>query len=547
MCVPRATTGRLKYMFGGYKLISSYQVLARKWRPSVFSDVKGQEHIIKTLKNSIINNRVAHAYLFSGSRGVGKTSVARLLAKALCCQNPKDAEPCNVCRSCVEISKGASMDVQEIDGASNNGVDSIRDIRDNIMYPPSSEKYRIYIIDEVHMLSNGAFNALLKTLEEPPAHGVFIFATTEPNKIPPTIVSRCQSFDFKKLSVEAIAATIKEITEKEQITTTPEALYAIAREARGSLRDSLSMLDQIISFAGRSFTKEDVKSVLGFVDRAIVFEMVKGIVTNQPKTVIELSKKLFNDGYDVKKVADNFVNVFKELVFIKNGLENLLADTLPDYELAELKAIASQTSPSDVEQWFFMANSSAEESARSAYAWTIFEVSLLSMCNKPNNSSVAELLNKLNSMDKGLLTTVATQSLLQQQQTPEKKTFQQLKAQTKEPEWNEILKAVYTKDKELGEVLHKFRYAGLEDGKNFVVDCSDYPDLMAGIAQRVVSVIQEILYELYGGIYKIDIRNSVVMQRVETKLKKKQSLLDKEVVKDTVEIMGAKVKGVKIY
>ncbi len=522
-------------MFTGvFWVDSSYQVLARKWRPFVFADVKGQDHIIKTIKNSIVNNRVAHAYLFSGSRGVGKTSVARLLAKALCCQNLKDAEPCNVCKSCVEIAKGGSIDVQEIDGASNNGVDAVRDIRDNIMYPPVSEKYRIYIIDEVHMLSGSAFNALLKTLEEPPAHGVFIFATTEPHKLPQTIVSRCQSFDFKKLSVDAIVETLKDITQKEGLGSTTEALYAISREAKGSLRDSLSILDQVISYSGKSFGIEEVKTILGFVNRTTVFEMAKSIINNDPKTALELSRKLFNDGYDVKKVADNLVDVFKELVFIKNNLEDLLKEVLPDYELTELKNIALNTSASDVEQWFYMANNLAEETARSSFAWTIFEVSLLSMCNKPNNSSVAELLDRLNNMP--VMTTTPTSV----SKTAEKKT-------PKQPEWNEILKAVYTKDQEMGGVLHKLKYIGIEDGKNFVIDCSECPDLISGIAQRVVSVIQEILYELYGGMYKIDIRNNVVMQRVETKIKRKQLLLDKEVVKDTLQIMNAKVKDVKIY
>jgi len=516
-------------------VLNSYQVLARKWRPATFSDVKGQDHIIKTLKNSILNNRTASAYLFSGSRGVGKTSVARLLAKALCCQNPKDAEPCNECKSCIEISKSASIDVQEIDGASNNGVDSVREIRENIMYPPVSEKYRIYIIDEVHMLSTSAFNALLKTLEEPPAHGVFIFATTEPAKIPQTIVSRCQSFDFKKLTVDAITATIKDITDKEGVTAAPEALYAIAREARGSLRDSLSILDQVISFAGKNFGREEVKSVLGFIDRSMIFDMAKSIVSSDPRTALTLSRKLFDDGYEVKKVADNLVDVFKELLFVKNGLGDLLGDMLPDHEINELKNIAQSITSADAEQWFYMAHECAEETVKSSYAWTMFDVSLLSMCSKPSNASVSELISKLGNIDK--ITSAPTMP------TAEKKTLQP----RQEPEWNSVLKAVYSKDKEMGEILHKFTYSGLEDGKTFVVDCSDHPELISNITQKVWSTIQEILYELYGGMYKIDMRNAAVMQRVETKLKTKKDLLDKDTVKGAIQVMGAKVKNVKIY
>lgn len=521
-------------------MLNQYQVLARKWRPSTFSDVKGQDHIIKTLKNSILNNRTASAYLFSGSRGVGKTSVARLLAKALCCQNPRDAEPCNECKSCVEISKSASIDVQEIDGASNNGVDSVREIRENIMYPPVSEKYRIYIIDEVHMLSTSAFNALLKTLEEPPAHGVFIFATTEPAKIPQTIVSRCQCFDFKKLTVDAISATIKDITDKEGVTAAPEALYAIAREARGSLRDSLSILDQVISFAGKSFGRDEVKSVLGFIDRSIVFDMAKSIIGNDPKAALTLSRKLFDDGYEVKKVADNLVDVFKELLFVKNGLGDLLGDVLPDHEITELKNISQGITSSDAEQWFYMAHECAEETIKSSYPWTMFDVSLISMCSKPSNASVSELISKLGNIDKMAAAPVT--------QTAEKKTLRPIQQQQQqEPDWNNVLKAVYSKDKEMGEILHQFTYSGLEDGKTFVVDCSDHPELISSVTQKVWSTIQEILYELYGGMYKIDMRNTAVMQRVETKLKTKKDLLDKENVKDAIKIMGARVKNVKIY
>ncbi|HOW16675.1 MAG TPA: DNA polymerase III subunit gamma/tau, partial [bacterium] len=309
-------------------------------------------------------------------------------------------EPCNQCRSCIEISKSASIDVQEIDGASNTGVDSVREIRENIMYQPVSEKYRIYIIDEVHMLSTSAFNALLKTLEEPPAHGVFIFATTEPAKIPQTIISRCQSFDFKKLTVEAIKDTIKDITTKEGITATDDALYTIAREARGSLRDSLSALDQVISYSGNNFTKDDVKAVLGFVDKTVIFEIAKSIITNDPRTALSLNKKLFDEGYDVKKVVDGLVEVFKNLVFMKNGLEDLLGDALPDHEVNELKQMSQNASPADVEQWFYMAHNAAEETVRSSYSWTMLDVCLLSMCAKPNNDSISDLISKLNSCEK---------------------------------------------------------------------------------------------------------------------------------------------------
>ncbi|MBN1113738.1 MAG: DNA polymerase III subunit gamma/tau, partial [Oligoflexia bacterium] len=321
--------------------MSSYQVLARKWRPMCFADVKGQDHVVRTIKNSILNNRLAHAYIFSGSRGIGKTSVARILAKAVCCEDPSDGEPCNKCRSCLEIISSSSIDVQEIDGASNNGVDSIRELRENIVYPPVSMKYKIYIIDEVHMLSNSAFNALLKTLEEPPPHGLFIFATTEPHKIPQTIVSRCQHFDFKKLGLEDIYQTLVSIVKQEDVEASSHALYSIAREARGSLRDSLSILDQVISFTGKKLEISDVKTILGFVDRSFVYEIARAIINNNPGECLKYCRTLFNEAYDEKRVIDTLVEIFRDLVFVSNGISGLLENELPDHEISELKQLVS--------------------------------------------------------------------------------------------------------------------------------------------------------------------------------------------------------------
>ena len=515
--------------------MSSYQVLARKWRPTRFDEVKGQDHVVKTLKNSIINNRLAAAYIFSGARGVGKTSVARLLAKAICCPNQKDGEPCNECTSCKEITRSTAIDVQEIDGASNNGVDAIREIRENIMYPPVSSKYKIYIIDEVHMLSKSAFNALLKTLEEPPAHGIFMFATTEPHDIPQTIVSRCQSFDFKKVSVEDIVSTISTIVEKEGITASKPALYSIAREAKGSLRDSLSILDQVISFAGKSFDQDEVKTILGFVDRNVIFDIVKGIVSNDPKTCISLAKKLFNDAYDVDKVSETLVEIFKELLFIKSGLSSFMAETLPDYELKELEIIAAKTSATDIEQWFYMANKTAEDISRSSYAILLFEVSLLSMCNKPSNSSIEELISTLQGTN-----------LSVQPSNSEKKNS--ITSDTFD--WHQLVNAVSKRDVELSDILAKGKFIGIQQGRTVVVDYSDSPETLSRIYEKkseYLKLIQDTIHELCGNIYKLDIRSNVMMQRMADGELKKKDILDKEIVKSAIELFGAKVKSVKLY
>ena len=258
--------------------IMSYTALYRKFRPSTFDQVKGQDHIVQTLKNQINANRIGHAYLFCGTRGTGKTSVAKIFAKAVNCEHPVDGSPCNECETCRGITNGSAMNVIEIDAASNNGVDNIRQIRDEIQYSPSSGKYTVYIIDEVHMLSIGAFNALLKTLEEPPAYVIFILATTEPHKIPITILSRCQRYDFKRISIDTIAARLSELMEKESIEVEDKAIRYVAKAADGSMRDALSLLDQCIAFyLGQKLTYDNVLDVLGAVDNEIFSRLTRSV------------------------------------------------------------------------------------------------------------------------------------------------------------------------------------------------------------------------------------------------------------------------------
>ncbi|MDP2807111.1 MAG: DNA polymerase III subunit gamma/tau, partial [bacterium] len=247
----------------------SYLVLARKWRPQNFEQLIGQQHVTTTLRNAIKSKRIAHAYLFSGARGVGKTSAARVLAKALNCAEGPTETPCNKCSSCVEITGSRSIDVLEIDGASNRGIDEIRDLRENVKYTPTQGKYKIYIIDEVHMLTKEAFNALLKTLEEPPAHAIFIFATTEIHKVPITILSRCQRFDFRKVEVSVVVDYVKRMLQGEDVQASDDCLYLVAQKSEGSMRDAVSLLDQLISYGGQKLTAEDARQVLGLVDEAL--------------------------------------------------------------------------------------------------------------------------------------------------------------------------------------------------------------------------------------------------------------------------------------
>jgi DNA polymerase-3 subunit gamma/tau len=295
-----------------------YEVLARKWRPQQFDDVVGQEHVTRTLKNAIQTGRIAHAYLFVGPRGIGKTSVARILAKALNCKDGPTITPCGNCDSCKEIAAGTSLDVMEIDGASNNGVEQVRDLRETVKYAPTRGKYKIYIIDEVHMLSQAAFNALLKTLEEPPPHVKFIFATTEAEKILPTIVSRCQRFDLRRIPVAQIVERLRVIAQEEKVKVDEDALLAIARGSEGGLRDAESALDQLVSFKGSEISEEDVLSVFGLVARRTLEELGEKILKGDIKSLIKLVATLDASGKDLQRLVLELMDHFRNLLVCLN-------------------------------------------------------------------------------------------------------------------------------------------------------------------------------------------------------------------------------------
>jgi DNA polymerase-3 subunit gamma/tau len=281
----------------------SYLVLARKWRPQTFHDMTGQEHVVRTIANAIRADRVAHAYLFAGPRGVGKTTAARLLAKALNCVNGPTPEPCGRCQACVEIAQGTSVDVAEIDGASNNGVENVREIREAARYLPSRDRHKIYIIDEVHMLSTAAFNALLKTLEEPPGHVKFIFATTEPQKLPETILSRCQRHNFRRVPVADMSKRLKEICDAEGAQLSDRAIALIVRQSDGGMRDALSLLDQVFSACGKSPTDEEVADALGAIDRTLVQTFAEALVRRDARTLIAKTAEAYEKGVDIERLA----------------------------------------------------------------------------------------------------------------------------------------------------------------------------------------------------------------------------------------------------
>jgi DNA polymerase-3 subunit gamma/tau len=330
----------------------SYLVLARKYRPQTFEQVVEQNHVTRTLSNAISSDRVAHAVLFSGPRGTGKTTVARILAKAMNCKAGPIPAPCNQCRSCGEITSGTAVDVFEIDGASNNSVDQVRELRENIKYMPAHSLYKIYIIDEVHMLSMQAFNALLKTLEEPPPHVMFIFATTEPHKIPITILSRCQRHDFRRISLNSMIQHMTTICGEEKFQIPDESLVLIAREATGSMRDALSLLDQVLACFKGSVDHDQVLDILGVIDRKYVFDLCDTILRGDISVILETLDDSYNRGHDLKKLYTNLLEHFRNLIVVKMGQNVSKLVDLPQYELDQMVEQTRQVSAAVLSQIF---------------------------------------------------------------------------------------------------------------------------------------------------------------------------------------------------
>ena len=375
-----------------------YLVTARKWRPQNFSSVAGQEHITETLKNAIKNNRIAHAYLFTGPRGVGKTTTARIFAKALNCKNLKNSEPCNECENCIDIQNSQLLDVIEIDAASNRGIDEVRTLRESVKYAPTRGKYKIYIIDEVHMLTKESFNAFLKTLEEPPEHTIFIFATTDVHKVPLTIISRCQRFDFRRIQMETIKDTLANIAKAENIKIDDKTLTIISKKADGALRDAESYFDQVVSFCVDKIDAETVARMLNLIDDEIYFEISDAILNKNFKAVFEVTNKIYENGWDFIDLMEGLVEHFRNIMTVILTEKTSLTETADVYRNRYVDYI-DKFSEGDLLRVLNFLNKTQQELRFSQNQKLKIEIALSHLIALERSSTLSEIISEINSSD----------------------------------------------------------------------------------------------------------------------------------------------------
>ncbi len=488
----------------------SYVALYRKFRPNEFEDVKGQDAIVKTLKNQIRANRIGHAYLFCGTRGTGKTTVAKIFAKAVNCEHTADGSPCGECAACKAIASGASMNVIEIDAASNNGVDNIREIREEVAYRPTEGRYKVYIIDEVHMLSIGAFNALLKTLEEPPEYVIFILATTEAHKIPVTILSRCQRYDFKRISIDTISARLRELIDKEQWDVEDKAVRYIAKMADGSMRDSLSLLDQCASFyIGEKLTYDHVLEVLGAVDTEVFSRLLRELISMDVRRVIKTVEDLVMQGRELSQLAADFTWYLRNLLLVKGSdhMEDIL--DVSTENLAQLKEEAQMIDNDTLIRYIRIFSELTNQLRYSSQKRVLLEVTLIKLCCPAMETSQDALLDRIRAVEKQLKEGLPQYPVRDRDAREEQSTERRTKQS--EPKLPEAL------SEDVKAVAKNFRTM-VNDLSPMLRSCLKKARLSAGEGSRLQIVCQD---EMGAGVVGTEEHKAEIEKVIEEKIGKK--------------------------
>jgi len=519
----------------------SYLVLARKWRPQTFAEVIGQGHVTQTLQNAIKYNRIPHALLFCGPRGVGKTTVARILAKSLNCEKGPTPEPCNQCISCREVTQGVSLDVYEMDGASNRGIDEIREIRENVRYVPSRGRYKVYIIDEVHMLTKEAFNALLKTLEEPPSHVIFVFATTEPHKIPATIVSRCQRFAFRRISSQLLYQRLKFIAEQEGIEITDDAIWLIVRAAAGGLRDALSLLDQVISFSLPPIQADHVQAILGLFDTRLIIDIIQAILSQNLKQSMKIIAQISEEGEDIKEFYSQLVAYWRHLLMLKLDPETSLVD-LPDYEMEQLKSLAEMATLSQLEQLFNMLLNEEPFLRSTTQPRFVLEALLVRLTEFARIVPIELILNKLTSLDKiALGVKDKPEEIVEGSEIQAVELAEEVDTEDNLPEAlrEKLIKALRKNSPILAAMLENARL-NLKNGTLVV----NLPKFHAELIQeeKLWEVFKKCCAESIGDVYKISIKTDNGSELgIENKNSKSKVNKQFDLLKEVLKIFGGEV------